>query len=120
MTFRSTSKPSPGTGNRVGIYARFSSENQRDASIDDQLRVCHARAQREGWHIAETFTDYALSGSTTLRPRYQALLTAIRLALQLRIPQISESMGNHDSEIMEWRVHRLRRRWSFGRPHCGR
>jgi len=42
------------------------------------------------------------------------------LALQLRIPQISESMGNHDSEIMEWRVHRLRRRWSFGRPHCGR
>jgi len=79
MTFRSTSKPSPGTGNRVGIYARFSSENQRDASNDDQLRVCHARAQREGWHIAETFTDYALSGSTTLRPRYQALLTAIRL-----------------------------------------
>jgi len=63
---------------RVALYARFSSENQRDASIDDQLRLCQARALKEGWQIAETFTDYALSGSTTLRPGYQALLTAIR------------------------------------------
>jgi len=63
---------------RVGVYARYSSENQRDASIEDQVRICRARAEREGWVIAETFTDYALSGSTTLRPGYQALLTAMR------------------------------------------
>jgi DNA invertase Pin-like site-specific DNA recombinase len=63
---------------RVGIYARFSSENQRDASIEDQVRICRARAQREGWDITATFTDYALSGSTTLRPGYQSLLSAMR------------------------------------------
>ena len=63
---------------RAALYARFSSENQRDASIDDQLRECRVRAQREGWHIAETFKDFALSGSTTMRPGYQALLSAIR------------------------------------------
>lgn len=63
---------------RVALYARFSSENQRDASIEDQVRICRARAEREGWLISGTFTDFALSGSTTLRPGYQALLTAMR------------------------------------------
>jgi DNA invertase Pin-like site-specific DNA recombinase len=63
---------------RVAIYARFSSENQRDASIEDQIRICRVRAEREGWVIAETFADYAISGSTTLRPGYQALMSAMR------------------------------------------
>lgn len=34
--------------NRVALYARYSSENQRDACIEDQLRQCHERAEREG------------------------------------------------------------------------
>ncbi|PWR18373.1 recombinase family protein [Zavarzinia compransoris] len=63
---------------RVAIYARFSSENQRDASIDDQIRVCRARAEREQWQVVEIFTDYAISGSTTLRPGFQGLLAAAR------------------------------------------
>ena len=37
---------------KVAIYARYSSENQRDASIADQFRVCREFAQRQGWHIA--------------------------------------------------------------------
>ncbi len=63
---------------RVVIYARFSSDNQRDASIEDQLRICRVRAEREGWSIVETFTDHAVSGATTLRPGYQSLLTILR------------------------------------------
>ena len=63
---------------RVAVYARFSSENQRDASIEDQVRICRARAERDGWVITETFTDFALSGSTTLRPGYQALISAMK------------------------------------------
>jgi DNA invertase Pin-like site-specific DNA recombinase len=62
----------------VGIYARYSSENQRDASIEDQVRICRARAEREGWAVTEVFTDFALSGSSLLRPGYQALLAALR------------------------------------------
>ena len=31
------------------IYSRFSSELQRDASIEDQIRLCRARIEREGW-----------------------------------------------------------------------
>jgi DNA invertase Pin-like site-specific DNA recombinase len=63
---------------RCAIYARYSSENQREASIDDQLRICRARAEREGWQVADVFADAALSGATTLRPGYQALLAAMR------------------------------------------
>jgi site-specific DNA recombinase len=60
------------------IYARYSSENQRDASIEDQIRICKARAEREGWKVAGTLSDHATSGATTLRPGYQAMLAAIR------------------------------------------
>ena len=63
---------------RAVIYARFSSESQRDASIEDQLRVCKARIAAEGWELVQVFQDRALSGSSTLRPGYQALLAGAR------------------------------------------
>ena len=63
---------------RCAIYARYSSDQQREASIEDQVRICRARAAREGWQIAEVFTDYAVSGSTALRPGYQSLMAAVR------------------------------------------
>ena len=64
---------------RAVIYARFSSELQRDASIDDQIRVCRALADREGWEIVRVYADAAQSGgSTNLRPQYLALLEDAR------------------------------------------
>ena len=42
---------------KVAIYARYSSENQRDASIADQFRVCREFAQRQGWHIEREYID---------------------------------------------------------------
>jgi DNA invertase Pin-like site-specific DNA recombinase len=63
---------------RCAIYARYSSDQQREASIEDQIRICRARAEREGWTVVEVLTDAAVSGSTTLRPGYQALLQAMR------------------------------------------
>ena len=63
---------------RVAIYARFISDLQRDASIEDQVRRCRGLVEREGWSVVETFTDFAMSGSSALRPSYQALLAAVR------------------------------------------
>src|SRR5690606_41803298 len=59
---------------RAALYARFSSENQRDSSIEDQLRQCRERAEREGWTVVETYSDRAISGSSMIRAGIQSLL----------------------------------------------
>ncbi len=59
---------------KVGIYARYSSDNQRDASIADQLRVCREYAARQGWMVVQELTDHAISGATLLRSGFQALM----------------------------------------------
>jgi len=59
---------------RAVIYARYSSENQREASIEDQARSCKFRIETEGWTLLSIYTDYAQSGASHLRPGYQRLL----------------------------------------------
>ena len=64
---------------RCALYARYSSDQQRAASIEDQFRVCRERAKREGWKIAGAYRDAAVSGdSMILRPGIQALLEDAR------------------------------------------
>ena len=65
---------------RAAIYARYSSDNQSDASIDDQVRVCQARADREGWAAVAVYADYAISGASAHRPQFQSLLADVRAA----------------------------------------
>jgi site-specific DNA recombinase len=57
---------------RAGIYARYSSDNQDERSIEDQLRLCRELAARRGDSIVEIYADYAISGSS-LKTRPQAL-----------------------------------------------
>jgi DNA invertase Pin-like site-specific DNA recombinase len=63
---------------RAVVYARYSSELQRGASIDDQIRLCKELVAREGWQLVSVLRDAALSGATSLRAGYQALLSAAR------------------------------------------
>ena len=56
------------------IYARYSSDKQREASIEDQVRLCEERAAREGWKIVQHYTDHRISGASLLRPGIQALM----------------------------------------------
>ena len=67
---------------KVAIYARYSSENQRDASITDQYRVCREFAQRQGWHVAAEYSDHAVSGATIMRPGFPAMM---REALEKKV-----------------------------------
>ena len=59
---------------KVALYARYSSENQRDASIEDQLRLCRLHAERQGWEVVDSYTDRAISGASLLRPGIQELI----------------------------------------------
>lgn len=53
---------------------RYSSDNQRDASIADQFRICREFARRQGWQIANEYSDHAVSGATLLRSGFQAMM----------------------------------------------
>lgn len=59
---------------RVAIYARYSSDLQSRASIEDQIRLAREHAVRQGWSVAEIYTDYGISGASMHRPGLQALL----------------------------------------------
>ena len=52
---------------RAALYIRYSSDQQRAASIEDQFRVCRERAAREGWKIAGAYKDSAISGDSMMR-----------------------------------------------------
>jgi DNA invertase Pin-like site-specific DNA recombinase len=63
---------------RTAIYARYSTDLQREASIEDQVRSCKDRIEKETWVLTATYTDHAVSGSVRLRPGYQKLLEDAR------------------------------------------
>src|SRR5258707_1645960 len=63
---------------RAVIYARYSSELQRDASIEDQIRLCKRRIADESWSPGDVYRDHAMSGSIRMRPAYQKLLEDAR------------------------------------------
>ncbi len=64
---------------RSVIYARYSSDLQSEASIDDQVRLCRERAEREGMSVRQIFADYAISGgSLNNRPGMLSLLDAVQ------------------------------------------
>ncbi len=58
---------------RVAAYARYSSDSQREASLEDQLRNCRAYAQRQGWPEPVVYRDAAMSGARLDRPGYRTL-----------------------------------------------
>lgn len=59
---------------RVAAYARYSSDAQRDASLEDQLRNCRAYCVRAGWPEPVPYVDAAMSGARNDRPGYLRLL----------------------------------------------
>ena len=56
------------------IYARFSSENQRQESIEGQIRECRIFADRNGFDVITEYTDSALTGRTDQRPGFQRMV----------------------------------------------
>jgi site-specific DNA recombinase len=62
-------------GKRVAIYARYSSANQREASLDDQIHRCSEFITRRGGLVPPelVFGDKAVSGASLQRPAFERL-----------------------------------------------
>lgn len=56
------------------IYARYSSHNQRDQSIEDQVFDCKKFAKEKGFNIVDIYADRAQSGRTDNRTEFQKML----------------------------------------------
>lgn len=56
------------------IYARYSSDNQREESIEGQLRECKAYAEHNNITIIGTYIDRAMSAKTDNRPDFQKMI----------------------------------------------
>ena len=56
------------------IYARYSSDNQREESIEGQLRECKAFAEKNDIQIVGTYIDRAFSARTDNRPDFQKMI----------------------------------------------
>lgn len=77
------------------IYARYSSDNQREESIEGQLRECKAFAEKNDIQIIDTYIDRALSAKTDNRPDFQRM--------------IKESSNSTFDVVIVWKLDRFAR-----------
>jgi len=66
---------------RAVIYARYSSDLQSNASIEDQVRLAKRLITDQNMELTQTYTDHGISGASLLRPGYQQLLSDARTGM---------------------------------------
>ena len=77
------------------IYARYSSDNQREESIEGQLRECMEFAEKSGITVIGNYIDRALSAKTDNRPEFQKM--------------IKDSYRKVFDSVIVWKVNRFAR-----------
>ncbi len=85
---------------RAVIYARYSSEHQRESSIEDQVRICTQRITLEGWTLVETLSDRAISGASMLRPGYQSIISgATRGSFDVVVAEALDRLSRDQEDV---------------------
>lgn len=77
------------------IYARYSSDNQREESIEGQLRECQAFAKKNDITLLEPYIDRALSAKTDHRPNF--------------LKMIKDSAAKKFDVVIVWKLDRFSR-----------
>ena len=100
---------------KIAIYARYSSENQSEKSIDDQVRVCKKYIKDNDMTVDEKhiYVDEAISGSIRTRPGLQALEKAIeeKTLDAVAVDDLSRlSRSNHQmlTMVMKFNYHQVK------------
>jgi len=77
------------------IYARYSSDTQREESIEGQIRECREYARHQGFKVIDTYIDRACSARTDDRPDFQRM--------------IKDSSKRHFEIVLVWKLDRFAR-----------
>ena len=77
------------------IYARYSSDNQREESIEGQLRECQVFAKKNDITLLEPYIDRALSAKTDHRPNF--------------LKMIKDSAAKKFDVVIVWKLDRFSR-----------
>lgn len=95
-------------GLRVAIYARYSSENQREASITDQVARCREFIETHGGSVPSglVFADEAVSGSSMDRPafaRLSVLATSTPAGVDAIVAEDLSRIGRSEADLHVFR-----------------
>lgn len=91
----------------IVIYARFSSHNQTEQSIEGQLKVCYEYARNHGFNVIEEYIDRAQSGTSDNRSNFQRMINdSVHHAFQgVLVYQLDRFARNrYDSAIYKARL----------------
>ena len=100
------------------IYARYSSDNQREESIEGQIRECTAYAEKNGITVVKHYIDRALSAKTDNRPDFQQMIkdSEKRLFDIVLVWKLDRFARNrYDSAHYEYRLERNHVSWYLPR-----
>lgn len=87
---------------RAAIYARFSTDMQRDDSIDDQMRSCRDYAARQGLTVVETYSDRAISGASLMRSGIQKLMRDARAGgFDIVVSEALDRLSRNQADIAQ-------------------
>lgn len=89
----------------AAIYARYSSHNQREESIEQQVSECMVFAQANNLKVIEVYSDSAISGKTDKRAAFQRMLRdAEKGKFQVVIAYKSNRIARNIFNAMQYEV----------------
>ena len=110
------------------IYARYSSHNQKEESIEQQVEECMAFALANNIQIVEVYADKAISGKTDKRSNFQRMMrdaekqkfTAVVAYKSNRIARNMLNALTYESKLESFGIRTLYAKEEFGNTAAGR
>lgn len=126
---RSAKKTEYSPVERIGvIYARYSSHNQKEESIEQQIEECTNFAALNSIKIVRVYADKAISGRTDKRPQFQHLMRdaekrEFSVVVAYKSNRIARDMLNalkYEDRLSKYGIETLYAKEEFGNTAAGR
>lgn len=110
------------------IYARYSSHNQKEESIEQQIAECTEFAEKNGIRIIEIYADKAVSGRSDRRPNFQRMMRDaekhyFQIVIAYKSNRIARNMLNalqYEARLDLFGIKTLYAKEEFGNTAAGR